>query len=145
MNSSPWTTTAQANALFEIPSGNYPPDFCSSDSYSWIVFPGTVTTLKFPEGQLPRGLLPSSIFPWIISPWITTPRQLTLPWNSPRNKWQLNFALENDVSIINRCRSAKVRFAHFGLEILNKFWKINRQGAVHATSQRYFTLRKWLL
>ena len=145
--------------LNSCPSDNYPPGKCPLWNSLRKLPPKLLLLGQLLLNSFPRDSYHLKISQRIVAPWTFAlehfslnnfslnnhPLTNDLPWNSPRNKWQWTFALENDVSIINRCRSAKVLFTHFGLEILNKFWKINRQGAVHATSRIYFTLRKSLL
>ena len=118
----------------------FPPPY----NYPWIVPPRTVTSWNSPQDNCPLDLCPSDMFPWIIPPWATTPWQLT-PHEIPSRKWQRTISLENYHGKIYRRRSKKVLFTQSSLEILNKFWKKIKQGAVHAISWRYFTLRKSFL
>ena len=119
--------------------GLFPPE-----NYTWIIPPWTVTPMEFPIGLLTPGLLPLEHFSLNNSSLNNYPRATNLRWNSSR-KWQRIFTLENYPLIIYRCRSKKVLSTHSSLEILNKFWKKIKQGAVHTTSWRYFTLKKSFL
>ena len=114
------------------------------ENYPWIIPLWTVTPTKFSIGQLPPGLLPLEHFSLNNSSLNNYP-QTTDPQSNSSRRWQRTFAPENCPWIIYRCRSKKVLFTHLSLEILNKFWKKIKQGAVHTTSWRYFILKKSFL
>ena len=118
-NCSPWTS----------PQDNCTHDFCSLDTYPWIITTWATTPLTIdPYGipprtsrQLPLNSFPieklapmkffldfchQDILPWIIPPWATSAGQLPLR-NFSKNKRKRTSALDNYFWIIYRWHSKK--------------------------------------
>ena len=115
---SPWTTTSRATFPYKIP----PKEITLQTLAIWIITPERIPS-------------------WTIPPWISDP-----PWNSFHGNLPLDFWPWTEFCLgrlplnnFYRWRSKKGLFTHSSLEILNKFRKKIKQGAVHATSWRCFT------